>query len=183
MARNIEIKSSIEDLRSCVDRARALSGSAPVVIEQEDYFFNCESGRLKLRVFSSEKGELIFYRRKNESGPKMSEYFISGTSEPDSLLRVLEKSHGLRGVVKKTRRLFLAGRSRIHIDRVENLGDFLEFEVVLSDEADPGDAEQEALRLMGHFGIEEDSLIPCAYIDLIERRNLQQGDSALENRN
>ncbi len=97
MARNIEIKASLNNINSCINTAKALSGSDPEVIIQEDYFFNCENGRLKLRIFSSDTGELIFYNRKNNSGPKISEYFISKTIEPNTLLHVMEKSYGIRG--------------------------------------------------------------------------------------
>ncbi len=75
-------------------------------------------------------------------------------------------------MVKKTRKLFHIGRTRVHIDQVENLGDYLEFEVVLSNEEDTNDGNQEAHRLMNQFGINKDSLIDCAYIDLINKGNL-----------
>lgn len=168
MARNIEIKASLENITPCIDIAKSLSGSDPELIRQEDYFFNCANGRLKLRIFSSDKGELIFYNRKNEIGPKTSEYSISKTNEPNKLLNVLEKSYGIRGVVKKIRKLFLIENTRVHIDQVENLGSFLEFEIVLSNEEDINTGKQVAQRLMEHFGIEKGSLIDCAYIDLIE---------------
>lgn len=170
MAKNIEIKASLDNTDSCINTAKSLSDSDPEVIRQEDFFFNCANGRLKLRIFSSDKGELIFYNRKNESGPKTSEYYISETNEPYSLLDVLDKSYGIRGVVKKIRTLFLIGNARVHIDQVENLGCFLEFEVVLSKEVDTDTGKQSAQRLMDQFGIEKGSLIDCAYIDLIEKR-------------
>ena len=172
MARNIEIKASLDNISFYINTAQSLSGSEPEVIKQEDYFFNCENGRLKLRILSPDKGVLIFYNRNDSSGPKTSEYFISETNEPNELLHVLEKSYGIRGVVKKTRRLFLIGRARVHIDQIDNLGNFLEFEVVLSDEEDTNIGKQEAHSLMNQFGIKEDSLIDCAYIDLIDKNNL-----------
>ncbi len=133
MAKNIEIKASLTDVKSCLDKAKSLSEEDPEIIEQEDYFFNCPNGRLKLRILSPRSGLLISYNRKNECGPKLSEYFISKTKEPIDLLNVLKKSYGINGIVKKTRKLFLIGRTRIHIDNVENLGYFMELEVVLSE--------------------------------------------------
>jgi adenylate cyclase len=172
MSRNIETKAPINNMKICFDIAQSLSSSAPELIEQEDYFFNCENGRLKLRIFSADKGELIFYNRENCSAPKTSEYFTSVTNEPSKLLQVLKNSYGIRGIVKKTRTLFLIGRSRVHIDQVESLGNFLEFEVILSGVEDTNDGKREAYRLMNLFGIEKDSLIDCAYIDLIKKYNL-----------
>ena len=144
------------------------------MIEQEDFFFNCDNGRLKLRILSEQKGILIFYNRKNSIGPKTSEYFISDTNEPSQLLQVLKKAYGIYGNVKKTRRLFLIGRTRVHIDKVENLGDFLEFEVVLSENEDINIGKSEANFLMDQFGIRNDNLIEHAYVDLINNKNLGQ---------
>ena len=112
-------------------------------------------------------GELIFYNRKNASGLKLSEYYISKKDEPSKLLKVLEKSHGIVGIIKKTRKFFLIGRVRIHIDNIENLGDFIEFEVVLSEDEDISEGVAEIQKLIGQFGINNDSLIDCAYVDLI----------------
>ncbi len=171
MAKNIEIKASIDDIGFCLDKAKSLSGSDPEIIKQDDFFFNCDNGRLKLRFFSQQNGVLIFYQRNNESGPKTSEYFISETNEPGQLLQVLEKSYGIHGRVKKTRKLFLIGRTRVHIDQVENLGDFLELEVVLSENEEGDTGTIEAYRLMDQFGIGNDNLIDCAYVDLINGKN------------
>lgn len=170
MDRNIEIKASIGNPDTCLEIAKSLSGGDPEVIRQEDYFFHCENGRLKLRIFSADRGELIFYTRNNEAGPKTSEYVITKTDEPANLLHVLKQSYGIRGTVKKIRKLFVVGRTRIHIDQVEHLGDFLEFEVVLHEEEDTALGMQEAQKFMSRFEIKEASLIDCAYMDLIDKR-------------
>ena len=167
MARNIEIKARISDVDFCTTQARSLSGAEPDIIEQEDTFFNCQNGRLKLRILSSEHGELIFYNRANMAGPKMSEYHISRTNEPYQLLSVLKKSYGIHGEVKKTRILYTIGRTRVHIDQVSGLGSFLEFEVVLNDTDDVHEGEMEARELMKAFNIQSSDLISDAYVDLI----------------
>jgi adenylate cyclase class IV len=133
MARNIEIKARIEGVESMLPKAAALADRGPVEILQDDTFFACPNGRLKLRVLSPEEGQLIFYRRPDTRGPKESFYLISPTTKPDVLRESLTLAYGRIGRVRKKRILFMAGRTRIHLDRVEDLGDFIELEVVLSD--------------------------------------------------
>ena len=169
MARNIEIKVYLKDVASCIAKAKSLAGKEPETIKQEDIFFNCDQGRLKLRIFSPNKGQLIFYNRENSAGPKTSEYYISETNEPGRLLEVLEKSYGVRGKVNKIRQLFFIGRARVHVDQVEDLGNFLEFEVILTENESVNIGETEAYKLMSEFGISKDNLIKGAYIDLITK--------------
>jgi adenylate cyclase class IV len=114
-------------------KAAALAEDGPFEIIQDDTFFACNNGRLKLRAFSADKGELIFYRRTNQKGPKESFYIVSQSASPDTLRECLSLAYGQVGRVRKNRTLFLSGRTRIHLDRVEGLGEFLELEVMLAD--------------------------------------------------
>ena len=59
MARNIEIKAHIPSVAAILERAAALADEGPIEIQQDDTFFECRSGRLKLRTFASGEGELI----------------------------------------------------------------------------------------------------------------------------
>jgi len=121
MARNVEIKARLDDLESRIALAEVLAGGPGETIEQEDVFFRCDSGRLKLRFFSDGRGELIHYRRPDLAGPKTADYFVTGTVDPEALRTVLDRACGIIGVVRKIRRLFIAGRTRIHLDTVEGL--------------------------------------------------------------
>ncbi len=69
MAQNVEIKARSVDFAGQMEIARSLSGVEPEVIHQEDTFFNVSTGRLKLRVFSPDSGELIYYLRPDRMGP------------------------------------------------------------------------------------------------------------------
>jgi adenylate cyclase len=172
MARNVEIKVRLSDYEDTARRARELSPSEPVVIEQEDVFFPCPSGRLKLRILGPERGELIFYQRPDQEGPKTSHYFLAPTSDPTGLRHVLATAYGEKAVVRKIRHLYLVGRTRIHLDRVEGLGDFLELEVVLAEEDSIEGGEAEAHRLMEPLGVLPEDLVPDAYIDLLDRQHI-----------
>ncbi len=167
MARNIEIKARIAGVQQLLSRATALAGQPAVEIAQDDTFFACPNGRLKLRAFSPERGELIFYQRADQQGPKESFYLLSPTASPDTLREALTLAWGQAGRVRKRRLLLLVGRTRVHLDQVEGLGDFLELEVVLRDGEPAAAGEHEARELMVQLGVEPTQLISTAYVDLL----------------
>ena len=167
MARNIEIKARIESVESMVPKVAAIADQGPIEIVQDDTFFACERGRLKLRAFSATDGQLIFYRRAAQAGPRESFFVIAPTGAPDTLREALSLAYGQAGRVRKHRTLYLVGRTRVHLDRVEDLGDFLELEVVLSDGERQEPGVEEARRLMTSLGIAEEQLVEGAYVDLL----------------
>lgn len=170
MPRNIEIKARIHSVSALKPRAAALATEGPVPITQDDTFFHCPNGRLKLRAFSADRGELIFYRRADQAGPKESFYLRTPTVEPDSLREALTLAYGQSGRVRKQRTLFIAGRTRIHLDEVEGLGHFLELEVVLAEGETTEAGIQEAHALMAQLGVAASQLIESAYVDLLAQR-------------
>ena len=167
MAHNIEIKARVDDFAALKAKVASIADLDPIEILQDDTFFRCDSGRLKLRSFPDGSGELIFYRRANQEGPKESFYLRSPTSAPDKLRESLALAYGAVGRVKKHRTLFLVGRTRVHLDQVEGLGRFLELEVVLGDGEDLENGVREAQRLMVMLGIDPSQLIERPYVDLI----------------
>jgi predicted adenylyl cyclase CyaB len=166
-ARNVEIKARIESVDALAPRVAALADRGPIEIEQDDTFFACERGRLKLRAFSASEGELIFYRRADQAGPKESRFVISSTASPDSLREALTRAYGTVGHVRKHRTLYLVGRTRVHLDRVESLGHFLELEVVLAEGESPDAGVKEARALMAALGLADGQLVAGAYVDLL----------------
>jgi adenylate cyclase class IV len=169
MSRNIEIKARVENAQACELQAAAVADQGPFNIDQDDTFFRCNEGRLKLRAFADGSGELIFYRRANSQGPKESFYLRSPTTAPDVLRESLTLAYGQAGRVRKHRRLYLCGRTRIHLDEVEGLGHFLELEVVLRDNEAAEAGVREAHELMQKLGVEPHQLINEAYVDMLAR--------------
>lgn len=169
MSINIEIKAHARNFAEIKSRAEKLSDAPVEVIPQEDTFFNVDHGRLKLRVLAPNRGQLIYYERANQDGPKRSDYRIAETSEPENLKRVLELAYGIRGVVKKTRYLYLVGQTRVHLDDVEGLGQFMELEVVMREGQSDAEGEAIAQGLMTSLGVERSDLLEGAYMDMQEK--------------
>lgn len=168
MPANIEIKARIHNF-DVLRKTVADFADGPVhLLEQEDTFFNTFDGRLKLRVSPDNYAELIYYNRADQSGPKQSEYCLIKIDEPNTLKRALGAAMGIRGVVRKTRHLYHTGQTRIHLDEVENLGQFLELEVVLRPNQSTTEGDKIVRQFMEKLQITEAQLIQCAYIDLLE---------------
>ena len=172
MARNIEIKARVLDRTAIREKALALARNSPELVEQTDTFFVVPRGRLKIREFADGSGELISYERHDEPGPKESTYTRVPCQSARDLSHALGRVLPLRGRVIKQREVFLVGRTRLHLDTVENLGSFVELEVVLQDNEHAQAAEHEARELMEKLGIQPQDLVPDAYIDILERTDV-----------
>jgi predicted adenylyl cyclase CyaB len=169
MPRNVEIKAILKDRAAVLAAVANKSDGPPETIVQHDLFFRCSEGRLKLRVFESGNGELIQYKREDTADARSSHYRIARTSDPEVLLDILTQTVGRIGEVKKTRILYLIGQTRVHIDRVETLGDFLELEVVLRPDQSEDEGKRIANELLRDFGIAKSQFIAEAYVDLLSR--------------
>ncbi|MFQ5584190.1 MAG: class IV adenylate cyclase [Calditrichia bacterium] len=167
---NIEIKASVNNFEEKKRLAEALSDTPCRIIEQEDVFFGSQSGRLKLRLFSDGTGELIFYERSDQSGAKQSDYLIYPVNNLPVLRALLSRALGVKIVVKKKRFLYLTGQTRIHLDVVEGLGNFIELEVVMKPLQDTAEGYAIARELMQKLQIEESELVAKSYADLLTEK-------------
>ena len=167
MGRNVEIKAKARDLEYQRKLADALADSGPQVFYQEDTFFNCSVGRLKLRSSPDGMGELIHYQRQDCVEPGESNYVRSVINDPEPLKEVLSNALGVHAVVRKKRTVYIVGRTRVHLDEVEGLGSFIELEVVLR----AGEASESgavvARDLMTRLDIQVKDLVKLAYVDLL----------------
>ena len=167
MARNVEIKARVASIDAVMPPARALAQHDAELIAQDDTFFRVPHGRLKLREFADGSAELIHYHRTDTPGAKLSDYRRVPVPDTAALREALERALGLLGRVRKQRWLLLAGQTRIHLDRVEELGDFVELEVVLRDGQAEADGVRIADQLMHELGLAHAERIAGAYLDLL----------------
>ena len=167
MGRNVEIKARAADFAKQQERAAELAGSPPELLSQEDTFFRAKRGRLKLRRFDADRGELIYYERANARGPSESRYVILPTREAVALRDALSKALGVSGVVRKRREVYHVAGTRVHMDTVEGLGEFIELEAVLGPDESQEDGRTRVRELIDALGISDGDLIDGAYIDLV----------------
>lgn len=167
MPRNVEIKARLRDPDAVAAVAAELADGPVAVLEQHDIFYRSDEGRLKLRRFPDGRGELIAYSRPDQPGPKTSRYAIHRTDDGDGLAATLAAGLAPIGEVIKTRRLYLVGRTRVHLDAVDGLGSFLELEVVLDEGEGVAAGEAEAQRLLAALGVAHGDLVAGAYVDLL----------------
>ncbi len=176
MPSNVEIKARAEDLHRIRKVAEALTDTPPQLISQEDTFFQVQSGRLKLRIFTEGHGELIYYQRRDSAGPRESRYAIAPVPSPEAIASLLGGALGIVGTVRKQRTLFLIGQTRLHLDDVEGLGQFVELEVVLKDGQPISNGVAIAEDLMSRLGIQPQDLVTAAYLDLLYSRAANAAD-------
>ena len=168
--RNLEIKAVDPDPRATLEAALGVGAEDAGWLHQRDTYFHAVQGRLKLREAPPAPAELIAYARAELAGPKVSLYRVVEVADHVALIEALTDALGVRVVVEKARRLLRWGNVRIHLDRVDGLGDFVELEAVA---ASPGGLEVERDRvetLRATLGITDAHLVAHGYADLLVRR-------------
>ena len=178
LAKNVEIKARLENFEGVRSIIQEQGGLGPMELEQRDVFFKVPFGRLKLRQQPGKPSELIFYLRPNQDGPKTSRYWRFRIKEPQKCERRLQRWLGKLGEVNKTRELWMIGQTRVHLDQLQELGHFLEFEVVLKANQSEQEGQEITQNLLHQFGIEPHALCQNAYVDLLSIPKEGKGNPA-----
>jgi predicted adenylyl cyclase CyaB len=169
LSRNIELKARLTDPGAARRVAERLCVGEAEVQRQTDTYFDCARGRLKLREIEGVGAQLIWYERPDQAEPKGSDYLLTPIPEPGVLRQALASALGIRGVVRKTRRIYLLQNVRIHLDEVDGLGSFLEFEAVLDSQTDDAAGRRQVEELRRQFGIAAGDLLTGSYGDMLVR--------------
>lgn len=147
-----------------IEQAHVIHAEPRGLLIQEDTYFQVPHGRLKLREFPDGSSELIAYERPNQQGQRWSNYRRITITTATDLKHALADTLGVACVVKKKRHLFLMPGARIHIDQVEGLGSFLEFEVTTEDASL---APHLMSQLRESFNVADVETIAGSYADLL----------------
>lgn len=167
MPRNIELKARLRDPAAARAVAQRLCPGASQVERQIDTYFVSRQGRLKLREIAGRGAWLVHYERPNRIEAKASDYLLVPVTDPTGLKSALSQALGILGVVGKLRHIYLYQNVRIHLDEVEGIGHFLEFEAVLADGLDDAAGERQVAELGREFGVEEADLLAGSYSDML----------------
>lgn len=164
MRSNLELKASIPSIEAARASARRCGADFSAVLIQVDTYFRIPRGRLKLREIADGTSEMIFYERPDTTLERWSSYSTVPVIEPAALKQQLASALGVRAIVRKRRELFLLDETRIHLDDVEDLGTYLEFEIPVRDQEE---AASQMKFLREQFGIDAGSIFTGSYSDLI----------------
>lgn len=168
MAKNVEIKartSKHDFIRQILNQHQANFIGTD---HQIDHYYKVPHGRLKLRLGTIEKS-LIFYDRPNTLEAKVSNYALFKRESLDDLHPVLSQALGELVTVDKLREIYFIQNAKIHLDKIEALGEFVEIEII--DEVEKDDKFSTLLDQCNYyqkaFAIESSDLIDRSYSDLL----------------
>lgn len=165
MPSNLEIKIRVLGFQELLERMGGCDCRYTAIIRQKDVYYHNQRGLLKLRI--QERGnELIFYNRDEVSSQRKSDYHILhvGSEAEEYFSRIFE----IDVTVEKVRQLYMYKNTRIHLDTVKGLGDFLELEAVVTTTLES--AQEEFDFLFSRLQLERYPSIRKSYSNLLKEK-------------
>lgn len=164
--KNLEIKVQVNSLD--LIKNRLLFSEEGGVLIQKDIYYLLGDTKLKLREEGSE-AELILYTRPKVKGSRESKYFRFYLSNflKRTTKRFFYFLFGEKIIVNKERLLFLYKHTRIHLDKVIGLGEFIELETVFNGDIPDSSFVKEHDEVKKLLRLEEFPIISGSYSDLL----------------
>ena len=172
--RNLEFKAETGSLELLRANLRALEAEFSGRLHQIDTYFDVPKGRLKLREVEDYGGTLVYYERPDAAESRYSHYQLCDIANHAPFKQMMSDVLGVKVIVEKNRELWIYGNTRIHLDEVLDLGEFIELETVIRDQSE-AEAQAEHNYLKETLHIAAADLIPVSYSDLLLESNLQTG--------
>jgi predicted adenylyl cyclase CyaB len=166
--KNLEIKATCSNPIRAQETAHSIGARFVWSRQQIDTYFPVPHGKLKLRETDSH-AELIAYSRPERSEARTSHYHITPVTDSVGLLNILKQSLGIDCIVQKKRTLYVWHSVRIHLDQVEQLGSFIEFEAVLTPQVSETQSRHYLDRLFSAFDLGTEHIIACGYYELLKQ--------------
>jgi adenylate cyclase class 2 len=167
MAQNIEFKAKGPGHQLLRSRAQELGAELQGILHQHDTYFKVSQGRKKIRKIAGSHSELITYFRSDARQARQSTYHVKRLIFPEITKFMLKMRHGTLAEVVKQRELWLWKSVRIHLDKVEGLGEFMELEAVVSNAGSLEEAQSQCHAVMDKLEITEADMIASSYCDML----------------
>jgi len=164
---NLEFKAELRDPVLARSICRTLHAAWIAEVQQVDTYYRVPSGRLKKREQFGEPVEFIYYERPNRSKPKISSFEIY--TQEQAAERFGAAPLPVWTIVRKSREIFILNHTRIHLDKVEGLGTFLELESIVSKQHDQSKCALDIMALRTALAPALGEPIDCSYSDLQAR--------------
>ena len=172
---NIELKARCDDLGRVRERCESLGAEGQEPERQVDTYFSVSHGRMKLRESLESGAELIYYIRDDVAGPRESHYDLYPVEDPEGLKAILANALGMSVVVAKRRETFVLGSVRIHLDKVQELGSFVELQGSVDEPRELPLVADEVQGVQQALGIDSQSLVKESYAVLVARAEAERG--------
>jgi len=169
MAENIEIKARCLNFNATLNKVKEIALEYIGSDFQRDTYYRVKNGRLKLRESQMDGAYLIPYIRPDRTNPRKSFYAKINIDTPEEVRNLFHGILGIHAIVSKRREIYLYENVRIHLDKVEHLGEFIELEAVLDALHSDAETERKKIKyLMHEFQIKKEDLIAESYETMIK---------------
>ena len=165
----VELKARVDNLEEIRNKLSQIGVQSLGTFHQVDTYYKVPTGRLKLREIKSKPGaELIYYEREDIAKPKKSSILILAIPHHHDLKQTLKRILGTKAIVDKTREIYHHQGIQIHLDKVKNLGSFVEFELETSQNSNQRNKDISKLaELRERLNIDPACLQKLSYSELI----------------
>ena len=172
--KNIEVKYAINNPELIAQR---LTSTPQVQVEfrhyQKDIYFDVPEGRMKIRLEERKQPCLIRYYRPDQATARISDYTLNFLDDFSASYEDLKMIYGVLVEVEKIRELHLYKNVRIHLDNVTDLGWFLEFESVISEDYDYDASRKNLQEIQMILGDLLGEVQPSGYMNLLLEKELK----------
>lgn len=167
---NIEIKVLINNFKDILEKLKKSNAKYKGEIIQINTYYSCKAGRLKIRETDNKSYQLVFYQRPDLSERKISNYEVIdiAKSQVVNLRKVLKMIFGEKTIVEKRRALWIYKNTRIHLDRVKKIGNFLELETLVKGDLKKARKEYKEISIL--LKLEKYKKYKKSYSDIILKK-------------
>jgi predicted adenylyl cyclase CyaB len=163
---NLELKIKIDSFESLIEKLKFINAKRDSILLQKDIYYKIPTGLIKLRTESGTK-TLIYYNRDEISKNRWSDFNLLKIDD-ENAEEFLNKLFEIEQVVEKERQLFWFNNTRIHLDKVKELGNFLELETLMID--GKADAEKRFDEMVNLLNLDLSKQIKKSYKNLISEK-------------